>query len=171
MELTYARIIHCGIFSSFTLDNLFLVNYTNCIGSNGTVAMIQKEGVKLMIHIDYRDAAPIYEQIKSRVKKLIITGVLKDGDRLPSVRALATELAINPNTIQKAYGELETEGYIYSLPGKGSFASNDVERDERRIITLKNHLCEILLELRFLGVNEDEILQLLTQTGGYNNHD
>ena len=76
-----------------------------------------------MISLNYRDARPIYEQIKNGLKRLIVTGALKEGDKLPSVRSLATELAINPNTIQKAYNELENEGYIYSVPGKGSFAS------------------------------------------------
>lgn len=81
-----------------------------------------------MISLNYRDARPIYEQIKNGLKRLIVTGALKEGDKLPSVRSLATELAINPNTIQKAYNELENEGYIYSVPGKGSFASGDAER-------------------------------------------
>ena len=65
-----------------------------------------------MISLNYRDASPIYEQIKNGLKRLIVTGALKEGDKLPSVRSLATELAINPNTIQKAYNELENEGYI-----------------------------------------------------------
>ena len=65
-----------------------------------------------MISLNYRDARPIYEQIKNGLKRLIVTGALKEGDKLPSVRSLATELAINPNTIQKAYNELENEGYI-----------------------------------------------------------
>lgn len=72
-----------------------------------------------MISLNYRDARPIYEQIKNGLKRLIVTGALKEGDKLPSVRSIATELAINPNTIQKAYNELENEGYIYSVPGKG----------------------------------------------------
>ena len=65
-----------------------------------------------MISLNYRDARPIYEQIKNGLKRLIVTGALKEGDKLPAVRSLATELAINPNTIQKAYNELENEGYI-----------------------------------------------------------
>ena len=66
-----------------------------------------------MISLNYRDARPIYEQIKNGLKRLIVTGALKEGDKLPSVRSLATELAINPNTIQKAYNELENEGYLF----------------------------------------------------------
>lgn len=95
-----------------------------------------------MISLNYRDARPIYEQIKNGLKRLIVTGALKEGDKLPSVRSLATELAINPNTIQKAYNELENEGYIYSVPGKGSFASGDARTDERRKEELKHRFRE-----------------------------
>ena len=70
-----------------------------------------------MISLNYRDSRPIYEQIKDGLKKLIVTGGLAADERLPSVRALATQLSINPNTIQRAYNELEGEGYIYSIPG------------------------------------------------------
>ncbi len=74
-----------------------------------------------MISLNYRDSRPIYEQIKDGLRKLIVTGGLGPDEKLPSVRALAAQLAINPNTIQRAYNELEGEGYIYSVPGKGSF--------------------------------------------------
>lgn len=114
-----------------------------------------------MISLNYRDASPIYEQIKNGLKKLIITGALKEGDKLPSVRSLAMELAINPNTIQKAYNELENEGYIYSVPGKGSFASGDVKEDERRREELKRRIRELVAELRFLGATREELLALL----------
>ena len=65
-----------------------------------------------MLHLDYRDARPIYEQIKDGLRKLMVNGVLQEGEKLPSVRTLASSLAINPNTIQRAYRELESEGYI-----------------------------------------------------------
>ena len=93
-----------------------------------------------MIRLDYRDASPIYEQIKNGLKRLMVSGAMKKGDKLPSVRALATELAINPNTIQKAYTELENEGYIYSVPGRGSFASGEVKADEHRREELKQRI-------------------------------
>lgn len=76
-----------------------------------------------MISLNYRDSRPIYEQIRDGLRKLIVTGALSADEKLPSVRALAAQLAINPNTIQRAYNELEGEGYIYSVPGKGSFAA------------------------------------------------
>ncbi len=74
-----------------------------------------------MIHLDYRDARPIYSQIMDGLKEQIITGVLCQGDKLPSVRELAAQLTINPNTIQRAYRDLESQGWIASVPGKGSF--------------------------------------------------
>ena len=74
-----------------------------------------------MVHLDYRDARPIYTQIVDGFREQIIAGILQQGDKLPSVRELAAELTINPNTIQRAYRELETQGWIASVPGKGSF--------------------------------------------------
>lgn len=116
-----------------------------------------------MISLNYRDASPIYAQIKNGLKKLIMTGAMKEGEKLPSVRALATELAINPNTIQKAYNELENEGYIYSVPGKGSFACGDIQADERRKDELKQRVRTLLQELRFLGAKREELLALLEE--------
>ena len=75
-----------------------------------------------MITLNYRDARPIYEQVCDGLRRLIVSGAIADGEKLPSVRALASQLAINPNTIQRAYSELESEGYAASVPGKGSFA-------------------------------------------------
>ena len=75
-----------------------------------------------MITLNYRDARPIYEQVRDGLRRLIVSGAIADGEKLPSVRALASQLAINPNTIQRAYSELESEGYAASVPGKGSFA-------------------------------------------------
>ena len=116
-----------------------------------------------MISLNYRDTSPIYEQIKNGLKKLIVTGALKEGDKLPSVRSLDMDLAINPNTIQKAYNELENEGFIYSVPGKGSFASGDVKVDERHRQELLCRLQETLAELRFLGMTDAELLALLRE--------
>ena len=68
-----------------------------------------------MLHLDYRDSRPIYEQVQDGLRKLMVAGVLQEGEKLPSVRALAGQLAINPNTIQRAYEALEREGYVYSI--------------------------------------------------------
>ena len=97
-----------------------------------------------MISLNYRDSRPIYEQIKDGLRKLIVTGALGTGEKLPSVRALATQLSINPNTIQRAYNELEGEGYIYSVPGKGSFAAGNTGADESRRRELLEKLRELM---------------------------
>ena len=110
-----------------------------------------------MVHLDYRDARPIYAQIISGIKGQITGGVLRPGDKLPSVRELAAELAINPNTIQRAYETLEQEGYVYSIPGKGSFAARREEIDHNRKEELMAQLDRIAGELMLLGVTPEEI--------------
>ena len=105
-----------------------------------------------MITLNYRDARPIYEQVRDGLRRLIVSGAIADGEKLPSVRALASQLAINPNTIQRAYSELESEGYAASVPGKGSFAvrRERAEDDGRRLaLTLR--------ELRALGMTTAEL--------------
>ncbi len=77
-----------------------------------------------MIHLDYKDSRPVYEQVADRLKELMILGVLEEDGQMPSVRSLATELSINPNTIQRAYAELERNGFIYSVKGRGSFVGS-----------------------------------------------
>ena len=116
-----------------------------------------------MISLNYRDSRPIYEQIKDGLRKLIVTGAMGPDEKLPSVRSLATQLSINPNTIQRAYNELENEGYIYSIPGKGSFASGNVNADAARKQELQTKVRELLAELRYLGVGEEELLALLKE--------
>ncbi len=116
-----------------------------------------------MICLNYRDSRPIYEQIKDGLKKLIVSGAMAPGEKLPSVRALAQQLSINPNTIQRAYNELENEGYIYSIAGKGSFASGDVGADETRKQELMEKVRELAAELRYLGVSEEELLALVKE--------
>lgn len=116
-----------------------------------------------MIRLNGRDSRPIYEQIKDELRKLIVTGALDRDERLPSVRSLATQLAINPNTIQRAYNELEAEGYIYSVPGKGSFAAESAETAGVRKRELLEKVRELLTELRYLGVGREELLALLKE--------
>ena len=114
-----------------------------------------------MISLNYRDSRPSYEQIKDGLRKLIVTGAMKPDEKLPSVRALAQQLSINPNTIQRAYNELESEGYIYSVPGKGSFASGDSGAEEARKQELMGKVREMVTELKYLGVSEENLLTLL----------
>lgn len=86
-----------------------------------------------MILIDYKDRRPIYEQVVEKMSELMVRGILEQNSQLPSVRSLATELSINPNTIQRAYAELERQGYIYSVKGRGSFvAENHQIREQKK---------------------------------------
>ena len=116
-----------------------------------------------MLTLNYRDSRPIYEQIKDGLRKLIVTGALRPDEKLPSVRAMATDLAINPNTIQRAYGELESEGYIYSVPGKGSFAAPVQAPLEIRRMELFQKIRELIVELRYLGVSDEEMIALVKE--------
>ena len=116
-----------------------------------------------MISLNYRDSRPIYEQIKDGLRKLMVTGALQPDEKLPSVRALAAQLAINPNTIQRAYNELEGEGYIYSVPGKGSFAAGNAGADAQRRTELLAQVRELAAELHYLGVSRQELETLIKE--------
>ena len=116
-----------------------------------------------MISLNYRDARPIYEQVKDGLRKLIVTGAMAPDEKLPSVRTLATQLAINPNTIQRAYAELENEGYTYSVPGKGSFVSGDRHAEDTRRKELEDQLRQLVTELRYLGVTKDDLVTLINE--------
>jgi len=105
-----------------------------------------------LIQLNYRDAKPIYEQIKEGLRKLVVTGALSVGEKLPSVRELASQLAINPNTIQRAYRELENEGYIYTLVGKGTFVAENGNIDNTREKELLQEFDELVTELLYLEV-------------------
>ena len=100
-----------------------------------------------MLNLDYRDARPIYEQVRDGLRRLMVTGVIREGEKLPSVRALASSLAINPNTIQRAYESLEAEGYVCSVPGKGSFAAPHTGVDQGRRDSLLGRFDTVTAEL------------------------
>lgn len=119
-----------------------------------------------MIHLNYRDARPIYEQIKDGMRKLIVTGAMAPNEKLPSVRAMATQLSINPNTILRSYNDLEAEGYIYSVPGKGSFVCDRTDADKARRQMLVDKVQELLSELRDLGMSEAELSALVKEETG-----
>lgn len=114
-----------------------------------------------MISLNYRDARPIYEQVKDGLRRLVVTGAILPGDKLPSVRSLASSLAINPNTIQKAYEELEGEGYLYTVAGKGSFAAEQKNVDQRRREELLSRFDTTAAELLFLGMTIRELTDRL----------
>jgi len=121
-----------------------------------------------MLHLDYRDARPIYEQVRDGLRKLMVTGVMQEGEKLPSVRALAATLAINPNTIQKAYEALEAEGYVYSVAGKGSFVAPQTGVDVHHKQQLLEQWQAATRELLYLGVDPDELRRLIGEQGGNN---
>ena len=124
-----------------------------------------------MLSLDYRDARPIYEQVKDGLRRLMVTGVIQEGEKLPSVRAMAGSLAINPNTIQRAYEALEAEGYVYSVPGKGSFAAPNTGVDEGRKQDLFRTFDQTAGELLFLGVSGEELWARIRALEGGEKHD
>ena len=117
-----------------------------------------------MINIDYQSRTPIYEQIVERFQMLILKGVLKPDDQMPSVRSLALQLSINPNTIQKAYMELDRRGILVSVPGKGSFISAEAlkivgNQSKEKLSDLK----EIVRKLAYAGVSKSEITDMIEE--------
>lgn len=120
-----------------------------------------KGGIHIIV-VDLRNPKPIYEQIRDNIKQLIMSGALAEDERLPSVRELAQTTSINPNTIQKAYRELEAEGFIYSVAGIGNFvAAAPKEKNPGRIESLKSSIRDAASELLFLGVSREEIMSIL----------
>ena len=111
-----------------------------------------------MLNLDYRDARPIYEQVRDGLRRLMVTGAIREGEKLPSVRTLASSLAINPNTIQRAYEALEAEGYLYSVPGKGSFAAPHTGVDRGRREELLVRFDAVTAELLYLGVGGEALI-------------
>ncbi len=116
-----------------------------------------------MIPINPRDPRPIYLQIKEGLCRLILSGAVKTGERLPSVRELAGQLAINPNTIQRAYRELENDGFIYSVSGKGSFAAALAEVDAGRRSAKEREFRAAAQELLRLGTPKADLMAILDQ--------
>ncbi|WP_209124727.1 GntR family transcriptional regulator [Alkalihalobacillus sp. BA299] len=115
-----------------------------------------------MFQLDIRSRKPIYEQLVEKLKELIIHEVFLPDQQLPSVRALAQELTINPNTIQKAYRELEHQGYIYSIPGKGKFVAPQSETtNDEKVKKMKQELIKLLSEAMYLGMKKDDLLSLI----------
>ena len=118
-----------------------------------------------MVNLNYRDARPIYSQIVDGFREQIAAGILRPGDRLPSVRELATTLTINPNTIQRAYRELEAEGLIESLAGKGSFVCHKPNGEVEALAAFDAMVASLLEQ----GISEDALIARIRQGGM--NHD
>ena len=116
-----------------------------------------------MLTLNYRDSRPIYEQIKDGLRRMIVTGAMAQDEKLPSVRALATQLSINPNTIQRAYRELEAEGYILSMPGKGSFVADATDLERQKRLDAEHALRAAAQSLAALGYGPDKLDALYAQ--------
>lgn len=120
-----------------------------------------------MFQIDVMSRTPVYEQLIEQMEKFILMGILNSGDKIPSVRSLSMELSVNPNTIQKAFSELDRRGIVFSVPGKGSFVSNealDIIRTHKR--GNMGSLYELLNELRLAGVSKDKIIACVGEVFG-----
>lgn len=118
-----------------------------------------------MVHLDYRDVRPIYVQIMDGIREQISSGVLHAGDRLPSVRELAGQLAINPNTIQRAYRQLEADGWIATVPGKGCFvaeADDPLARQRERWFGAFDESAAALIAL---GITAEQLSRRLRDAG------
>ena len=135
---------------------------TSCITVIVVIEQIEQKGSEKMIQLDYRDPRPVYEQIKEKIKELILAKALKAEDRIFSVREMSAYLTINPNTILKAYKELENEGYIYSVKGKGYFVADRksvAEIVDKAPIYAKVE--ESLKELYYLGESKETAMEII----------
>ena len=116
-----------------------------------------------MILLDYKDRRPIYEQVVSKLEELMLLGVMKENEPLPSVRSLAMELSINPNTIQRAYVELERQGYIYSIKGKGSFVADNGHVKEAGRQEVLQRQVDLAKEACALGVTKEQLWEQIVR--------
>ena len=116
-----------------------------------------------MIVLDLKDSRPLYEQVVERFKHLILCGALQEDEKLPSVRNLAMELSINPNTIQKAYSELERDGFIYSVKGRGNFVAANNNLKEAKKEELKTQILALVKEGESIGFTREEIIRFLKE--------
>ena len=141
------------------VDSFLFWDYSKCTNTVSTLF----EWSEIMIIIDYRDKRPIYEQIYEKLSNLIVTGALKENEKIPSVRNLAIDLSINPNTIQRAYALLEQNGYIYTVKGRGNFVSEKSAylADEKRDV-----LTEIKIQVeraKNLSIDLGEVESIISE--------
>lgn len=114
-----------------------------------------------MIILDYKDRRPIYEQIVDRYKEMILKGILEPDSQLPSVRTLAMELSINPNTIQRAYAELEHQGFTYSVKGKGSFITLSESLLQQKKKEIAMGIDKLVKEAKILKITEEQFIEMV----------
>ncbi len=119
-----------------------------------------------MVKIDYRDPRPIYEQVVDGIEQLALRGAMPPGSQLPSIRALAVELSVNPNTIQRAYSELERRDVIYSAKGRGNYISESIDGlKNRRIYEIGEQIIVLVSEARALGATEEQLQKWVERKG------
>ncbi len=118
-----------------------------------------------MFQLDLKSRTSIYEQIVDNIKELILSGVLQAEEKLPSVRELSRTLTVNPNTIQKAYRELEYQGFVYTVSGLGTFVAEKDEGkpDPKRLEAVREEAKRLVMEMVFIGMSENEIRKLLDE--------
>ena len=116
-----------------------------------------------MIVIDYRDKRPLYEQVAEKLSQLIICGALESNAKLPSVRSLALDLSINPNTIQRAYMQLEQDGYIYTIVGRGNYVTDRTEWQKGYQVAARQELSESLTKAKSSGLTLEDVLSMARQ--------
>ena len=114
-----------------------------------------------MITLDYADRRPIYEQVIDKMKDLVLLGVLTTDEQLPSVRELAMDLSINPNTVQRAYAELERQGVIYCVKGRGNFVAGNSSLKDKQKEELKLQLSDLVKKAQKADMTEEEFIELV----------
>ena len=114
-----------------------------------------------MILIDYKDRRPIYEQVIEKLQQMILCGALEPDSPMPSVRSLAMELSLNPNTIQRAYQELERQGSIYTLKGKGSFVSDSIKAADHKRKEIQEELDKCVSNAVMAGITAEELRNMM----------
>lgn len=123
--------------------------------------------VKLkLINIDIRSNRPIYEQIIDGIKENILKGILQPGDKLPSVREMSSMITVNPNTVSRAYMELERQGVTETIRGRGTYVSSNYKPkvEEDRMEKLKEDIKKIILEAYYMGIKKEEIVKLINES-------
>jgi GntR family transcriptional regulator len=134
-----------------------------------------KGGNNLLFQLNDRSNTPIWEQIVNQVKEMILKGVMQPNDKLLSVRELSSTLLVNPNTVSKAYQELERQGIIETRRGKGTFVSENIKKqiDDERIIVMKDSLKQLIVEASYLDIDRETLMNwvedILDELGGTDN--
>ena len=116
--------------------------------------------------IDSMSRQPVYEQIVDQVEQMILSGLMRPGEQLPSVRSLSLELSINPNTIQRAYAELERNGFIYSVKGRGSFVGSISRLREQKCRELEEKVAGLAVEAKSLGMDKTAFVRMAEEQFG-----